>query len=520
MTALGARRAFGALLTAAVVLGVASPARADKVLVHQNQNMESQQADTAGPEVASFLEAQGHDVTRSISIGQVLPKDLSGFDSVWMVQVVPLNGPDQTTLVEYVKAGGGLYLSGEREACCAKLNLSLQGVVNRLVPDTTNIGVGGALPPDNFSVATDTWGIATTPNAIPILMTKESGKMQMIPVRNQIYAAKEDIQAAAWTGEGLEEAGGCFVIAMDLSFWIDDFVPDFDRAGFVENVQHFLGSCADRDGDGVSDVGEEEAGTDADDPDSDDDGLCDGYGTVPGSCIAGESPLVDTDDDGLINPLDPDDDGDGIPTSFEVDAQLANPDQDPDDDSDPAWLDIDSDGNNILDSVEGFTDFDGNGIPSIVERGDDPENCDTDQDCEEKQPSTIGCNLETGFCYSAGAPSVGNGSAGAGNGSAGAGNGEPSGESGAPGAGAAASGGSRAAEGGEASNAGGSGTERGDGGEAAGAAARDSGGCGCEVPGRPRGSALILLLGLGLLRRARARTRRHSLGQRITWPER
>lgn len=176
---------------------------------------------------------------------------------------------------------------------------------------------------------------------------------------------------------------------MDFSFWLDAVHPEIDESPFAENVQHFLGSCADSDHDGLTDLGEEEAGTDPEAPDSDEDGLCDGYRSVAGVCIAGESVFQDTDADGLADPLDTDDDGDGLPTRFERDAELASPNAD--DDKIPAWLDLDSDNNDIWDTVEGFTDHDRDGIPSITDRGDAPENCDEDADCD-VQPDSVGCN--------------------------------------------------------------------------------------------------------------------------------
>jgi hypothetical protein len=59
----------------------------------------------------------------------------------------------------------------------------------------------------------------------------------------------------------------------------------------------------DRDGDGLSNTDEENAGTNPDDADSDDDGVVDGKEP---------SATTDSDGDGLINALDPDSDNDGL----------------------------------------------------------------------------------------------------------------------------------------------------------------------------------------------------------------
>jgi MYXO-CTERM domain-containing protein len=497
MFSLSRRGTFSTLALLPALLALAAPARADKVLVYQLQIMEVAGSDEAGPAVADLLEGLEHDVTREISLTAALPSDLSGFDTVWVVQAVETTNLQQTTLVDYVKAGGGLYLTGENHSCCARVKATVQFIMNRLIPDVTMMTNAGEMGND-WTAATDTWGITTTPNAVPTLLTRDTGSMTQIPARNQVYkdSAGDKIGMAAWTGEYLKEGGGCVAVNMDLSFWTSKVHPEIDKTPFAENVQHFLSTCADSDRDGLTDLGEEQAGTDPESPDSDGDGLCDGYRAVAGVCIAGESVFVNTDADDLVNPLDPDDDNDGLPTSFELDAEQAKPDAD--DYGDPAWVDIDSDNNNIPDRVEGFTDHDGDGIPSIVDLGDDPENCDEDSDCD-VQPGSLGCNDEAGFCEFPGQlPSTGEGGAGSepvpGGSPHSTDGGTPSTSGGAPGKGNPSDGGSSEAEGGASSH------------DTSADSANDSGGCGCSVPGRPTSAlATLSLLALLLARRQRRR---------------
>ncbi|MDC3353946.1 gliding motility-associated C-terminal domain-containing protein, partial [Schleiferiaceae bacterium] len=68
----------------------------------------------------------------------------------------------------------------------------------------------------------------------------------------------------------------------------------------------------------------------------------------------------DFDGDGLANFLDLDSDGDGIPDSVETAA-------DADGDGFPNFLDLDSDGDGILDSIETVADFDGDGLPNYLD---------------------------------------------------------------------------------------------------------------------------------------------------------
>ena len=67
-----------------------------------------------------------------------------------------------------------------------------------------------------------------------------------------------------------------------------------------------ISPAQDADRDGIPDIVETGVfGLDPNDPDSDDDGLCDGTGTVAGTCVAGE----DQNNDGIV------DAGESDPTS-------------------------------------------------------------------------------------------------------------------------------------------------------------------------------------------------------------
>jgi MYXO-CTERM domain-containing protein len=481
-----------------VVLGLAlspSVARADKVLVFQQQVGDTTNlgGDLAGPNAAGFLRGLGHEVTLVASIGATLPADLNVFDTIWAIQVSQYSGVAETAFVDYVNQGGGLYISGERAPCCEGLNRSVQNIHNRLAPTIT----GFTTQPesgDDFVRATDTFGITTTPNDIPIFLGGEAGSIgSNLPLRNQVYKKASSTMSVmgAWVGEDLTAAGGCLIINMDLSFWFTSIHPEQDKGKLSQNLQRFLMTCNDRDRDGASDAGETTAGTNPDDPDSDDDGLCDGYGKVAGTCIPGESVKVDSDGDGLIDPKDTDDDNDTLPTSFEVTAELAKPKAD--NDTKPAWLDLDSDNDNRPDRVEGRGDFDHDGIPAIVDLGDEPENCDADEDCKVQGPTLI-CNQETGFCMDPSSSNPGDG------GVSGAG-------------GTASSGGAGGTSNAGAAGVGGSGGANSNGGTGGARPKESDSGCGCAIPGQAsRPTSLLALLVLALLG-----SRRRVAHRQATW---
>ncbi len=125
--------------------------------------------------------------------------------------------------------------------------------------------------------------------------------------------------------------------------YLDD---DADGLSFADEVALQTSDCAaDTDRDGVNDPAEVLWGTDPVDDDSDDDSVIDGD-------EVDDLPL-DTDGDGLIDPLDADDDGDGVPTVAEdVDSSGTPLDDDSDFDGAPNFRDDDDDGDTVLTANE------------------------------------------------------------------------------------------------------------------------------------------------------------------------
>ncbi len=112
------------------------------------------------------------------------------------------------------------------------------------------------------------------------------------------------------------------------------------------------GSGADAGGDGAIPAG----------ADADNDGIPDD--------VEGRADRRDTDNDGVLDYLDPDSDGDGI-----LDRDEAGPDgtmpRDSDLDGMPDYVDRDSDNNGFTDDEDGTTDFDLDGIPDYADTDDD-----------------------------------------------------------------------------------------------------------------------------------------------------
>ena len=393
-----ARASLGVALAVGMT-ALEGTAFADDVLIFQQKTNDPQGGDEAAAEAALVFEDLGHTVTLESSFNPTLPSDLSAFDTVWIVSLTPLTGPQITTLTTFVEGGGGLYLTGENN-CCEQLN---SGITNLLTPMIRSpyplVGQTAESGGDLFTpTPDDPFGITSDPNVITQWDTQAAGIIANVAANRAVFEkADGDAGAAALPPEHLVRGTGCVYIAMDLTFWQASVAPSQDLAPYVENIQAFLNGCRDSDGDGLSDQGEGEYGTGVDDPDSDGDGLCDGYGEVAGVCIAGEHPQDNYDNDGDIPPLDEDDDNDGIPTAFEVAAEALAPNVDGD--NIPAWDDLDSDGDILLDEQEGPGDYDNDGIPAIVDLDDFPMTCRSDANCGAADSGVV-CNVDVGgYCH-------------------------------------------------------------------------------------------------------------------------
>ncbi len=133
--------------------------------------------------------------------------------------------------------------------------------------------------------------------------------------------------------------------------------------------------CGDYDDDGLDDLIELALGTDPQRYDSDSDTLDDG------SEVGDPADPIDTDDDGIIDALDDDDDNDGISSAKERTSDADGdgaPDLDADSDGIENAKDLDSDGDGIPDEVEGVEDSDGDGILDFLDAVDDTAPAATD----------------------------------------------------------------------------------------------------------------------------------------------
>lgn len=178
-----------------------------------------------------------------------------------------------------------------------------------------------------------------------------------------------ELDSCVFAGRGLEALPSCGDGKLDKEEDCDDGNQQAGDGCSATCAREVL-YTADSDLDGISDEDERRLGTDPQRADSDGDGLCDGIELVPGACVGIEAATLwqDTDQDGLIDALDPDDDGDGVPTREELawgcQASTADHDRDGLDD----WQDPDSDNDGIADAQEPRGDKDGDGHTDRLDR--------------------------------------------------------------------------------------------------------------------------------------------------------
>ena len=210
------------------------------------------------------------------------------------------------------------------------------------------------------------------------------------------------------------EAAGFFTADLDPSTLTDPLVADSDGGGIADGTEDLNRNGRvdagegdpldpnddDTDGDGLSNREEAEIGTDPNLADSDGDGYSDGEELILGADpldldsdddgwpdAEEREALSDTDEDGLINIIDPDSDNDGLPDGLEAgvnepiaDTHIAAgyfiPDSDPNTTTDP--LDPDSDHGGIIDGIE---DRNRNGRFDVGER-DPNRQADDDTDSD------------------------------------------------------------------------------------------------------------------------------------------
>jgi len=172
-----------------------------------------------------------------------LPDDLTPYKVIWHMDLGFISADDRARLADFVKSGGGLYLSGE--CCASELNLSIDAFVTGIVKNSANIQVGGLGPVEPIGVymINPNTEIAALPTSLGVgfpWTTFAPGGMLNIPTQNQfIMASPFTTVSAAWDGPALVGNAGRLVVMMDVN-WFDPAFFTTASYAILGNITRFL----------------------------------------------------------------------------------------------------------------------------------------------------------------------------------------------------------------------------------------------------------------------------------------
>lgn len=196
-----------------------------------------------GDNTAATLGALGYQVDRVARV----PDDLSDYEVIWHVECYrSLAEGEPERLAEFVRNGGGLYLTGERP-CCEPLNTSVEQTLHLAGVDPA-VSVGGLGDIDGpFTFNSAALGdVSRFPNLLLEFVPDSPGGLTGLgglDGPNVLASTDEVAVGAVWDQPGIGSAGR-IVLLMDI-----DYLGDLSRTRIVQNIQNFL-----EGGDGCDDT--------------------------------------------------------------------------------------------------------------------------------------------------------------------------------------------------------------------------------------------------------------------------
>jgi hypothetical protein len=236
------------LVTAVVITGALHPPRAVAAAIPTKKILVWSRANDGleGEALYTILTSLGYEVT----VSESLPSHLSEYASIWSVVAYQIISPTEQTAIEtYVKAGGRLYLTGERP-CCEELNRSDQEVVRVLLKNKAIVvgeqgDVGG---PNNFNPhAAD--AITRTPNTLteaPAAAPGGFAGIGNITGRNVVASNGAIPIAGAFDEKDMENGKGRVVLYMDVNWLSPAWADEITRRAVIENIETFLTGASKR----------------------------------------------------------------------------------------------------------------------------------------------------------------------------------------------------------------------------------------------------------------------------------
>ncbi|HEX7143837.1 MAG TPA: hypothetical protein VF225_00890 [Gaiellaceae bacterium] len=189
------------------------------------------------------LTSAGYSVTESAS----LPADLSTFGQVWWIASNAPTSGEQNQLIDFVKSGRGVFLTGERP-CCEALNAADQSIVNSVVVGGgITVGGQGDVCSCNtpLPVNPDVVGnVANQPFTVTTWQPAAPGGMANVPA-SSVFAyyqpgdlSTRQVAAAVWDRSSIT-GNGRLAVFMDIN-WTEPTYRATNWSDVAENVAFFL----------------------------------------------------------------------------------------------------------------------------------------------------------------------------------------------------------------------------------------------------------------------------------------
>ena len=212
------------LFTVAALAFSALSAHASAVLVFGDRSVEQST-------LTSILTSQGHTVTNVSGIG--LPANLSGFDTIWAVNIFSAFDSLAPSLQSFLNAGGGIHFTGERP-CCETANGTIEAFLNANVIGG-GIGVGD-LGDTNGPYTFNATAVGGASTGLGAWVPSASGRMSGVTGDNILTSSVSGVTGAAFDSDDLVGGAGRISVLMDVNW----FTSDPNRAAVVNTLQTFL----------------------------------------------------------------------------------------------------------------------------------------------------------------------------------------------------------------------------------------------------------------------------------------
>ncbi|MEM6276744.1 MAG: VPLPA-CTERM sorting domain-containing protein [Pseudomonadota bacterium] len=185
--------------------------------------------------VQNVLEDAGDTVT-NVATGN-LPTDISGFDTIWVMNIFTSYGAAlEQQLIDFIAGGGGVYMTAERP-CCDAANTSIQTIINAsLLSGSVVVSSFGTDVFGPFEYNSDTVGNLDA-DLQEGWVPDGPGQIEGVSGDNVVVTATDSGRAvaAAWDEDDL--GSGRIAVFGDIN-WLQDLTAGEEQV--VLNTQEFL----------------------------------------------------------------------------------------------------------------------------------------------------------------------------------------------------------------------------------------------------------------------------------------